>query len=42
MDLCRKMVDCSHWVGNVLLPQVKEFKYLRVVLMSKRLRMRLR
>ncbi len=34
MGLCRKKVDCSLWVGSELLPQVKEFKYLRVLFMS--------
>jgi len=34
MVLCRKMVDCSLRVGNELLPQAKEFKYLRVLFTS--------
>ena len=34
MILCWKKVDCSLWVGNELLPQVKEFKYLRVLFTS--------
>lgn len=31
--LCRKTVDYSLPVGNVLLPQVKDFKYLWVLFM---------
>ena len=34
MVLSRKLVDCLLWVGNESLPQVKEFKYLRVLFMS--------
>ena len=34
MVLSRKPVDCLLWVGNVSLPQVKEFKYLWVLFMS--------
>ena len=34
MVLSRKPVDCLLQVGNVSLPQVKEFKYLRVLFTS--------
>ena len=34
MVLSRKPVDCLLWVGNESLPQVKEFKYLIVLLTS--------
>ncbi|KAK0132409.1 hypothetical protein N1851_032714 [Merluccius polli] len=34
MVLYRKMVDCSLRVWSELLPQVKEFKYLRILFMS--------
>ncbi|KAK0140999.1 hypothetical protein N1851_021987 [Merluccius polli] len=34
MVLCRKTLDCSLRVGSVLLPQVKEFKYLGMLFMS--------
>ncbi len=34
MVLCWKMVDCSLWVWSELLPQAKEFKYLRVLFTS--------
>ncbi|KAK0153876.1 hypothetical protein N1851_004048 [Merluccius polli] len=34
MVLCQKMVDCSLRVGSVLLPQVKEFKYLGILFTS--------
>ena len=34
MVLSRKPVDCLLRVGNESLPQVKEFKYLRVLFMS--------
>ena len=35
MVLRWKRVDCPHWVGRELLPQVEEFKYLGVLLTSK-------
>ncbi len=34
MVLCRKMVVYSLWTGSELLPQAKEFKYLRVLFTS--------
>ena len=34
MVLCRKTVECSLQVGSELLPQAKEFKYLRVLFTS--------
>ena len=34
MVLCQGKVDCSLWVGSELLPQVEEFKYLRVLFTS--------
>jgi len=34
MVLCRKTVECSLRVGNEVLPQAKEFKYLGVLFTS--------
>jgi len=34
MVLSRKRVECSLWVGNEILPQVEEFKYLGVLFTS--------
>ena len=35
MVLSHERVDCAFWVGEVLLPQVREFKYLGVLFRSK-------
>ena len=32
--LCQKRMDCSLLVGKELLPQLKDFKHLRVLLTS--------
>ena len=34
MVLSRKKVECSLWVREEILPQVKEFKYLKVLFTS--------
>ena len=34
MVLSRKTVECPFWLGNEILPQVEEFKYLGVLFMS--------
>ncbi len=34
MVFCQKTVDCFLWVGTELLPQAKEFKYLKVLFTS--------